>query len=71
MVVKVAPVLETHEQKNEAPSHLSANTLSANVYATVLSCVLANPFNQYMGDLWKSLAQCLISPRTALHVPLR
>jgi len=37
---------KSREQKNEAPSHPSANSLSAMVWAMVLFPVPASPFNQ-------------------------
>ena len=61
----------SREQKKEAPSCPSANTLSAIVCAMVLFPVPANPFNQYTGGLLKSLVQSSISSRTAMRVPFR
>jgi len=62
---------KSREQKKEAPSWSSTNSLSAIVCAMVLFPVPANPLSQWMGGLAESLDQCSISTRIALRVPLR
>ena len=62
---------KSREQKKEAPSCPSTNTLSAIVCAMVLFPVPANPFSQYTGGLLKLLIQSSISFRTTPRVPFR
>ena len=62
---------KSREQKNDPPSSPSAKARSLTVLEIVDLPVPANPFNQKMGDLLKSLIHNSISFRTVSRVPRR